>query len=90
MRGYDPITAELALLSVQYESVEAAHIFLSGTEPNSNKQYHPFLSVIQGPSLCAICKLDRKQHLEAEEDKPGRQAPSLSDLDEEEASPQRR
>jgi hypothetical protein len=37
MRGYNPITAEFALLSVNYESVEAAHIFLSGTEPKSKK-----------------------------------------------------
>jgi hypothetical protein len=37
MRGYNHITAEFALLSVNYESVEAAHIFISGTDPESNK-----------------------------------------------------
>jgi hypothetical protein len=37
LRGYNPITAEFALLSVNYEGVEEAHIFLSGTVPISNK-----------------------------------------------------
>ena len=63
LRGYNPINPEFALLSVNYESVEAAHIFLSGTDPISGKQYHPFLSLIQGPPFCAICRLDREQHL---------------------------
>ena len=80
MRGYDQIKAEFALLSVNYESVEAAHIYISGTDPDSNKQYHAFLPVIHGPQLCAICRLDREQHLDAEnEEDPRIQAPSLSD-----------
>ena len=37
LRGYNQIIAEFALLSVNYESVEEANIFLSGTEPISNK-----------------------------------------------------
>ena len=90
LRGYNPIMAELALLSVNYESVEAAHIYISGTEPNSNMQLHEFLPAIHGPQLCAICRLVREQHLEAEIDDPEIQAPSLSDIDDAEASPQRR
>ena len=90
LRGYNPIMAELALLTVNYKSVEAAHIYISGTEPNSNKQFHEFLPTILGPPLCAICRLVREQHLEAEIDDPEIQAPSLSDIDDAEASPQRR
>lgn len=70
--------------------MEAAHIYISGTDPDRNKQYHAFLAVMHGPPLCAICRLDREQHLEAENDDPRIQAPSVSDQDEEEASPQRR
>ena len=69
--------AEFALLSVNYESVDAAYIFLTGTEPNSNKQYHAFLPVIHGPPLCAICRLLQEQHLEADKDDPQIHAPSL-------------
>jgi hypothetical protein len=75
-RGYNPITAEFALLSVNYKSVEMAHIFLSGTDPYSKKLIHPFLSVIHGPPLCAICRLDRVQHSKAYNDGPRIQAPS--------------
>ena len=77
LRGYNPIKAEFALLSVNYESVEAAHNFLTGTEPNSNKQFHDFLPVIHGPPLCAICRMLRMQHFEAEKDGPEIQAPFL-------------
>lgn len=90
LRGFNPIMAELALLSVNYESVEAAHIYISGTEPNSIKKFHEFLPTIHGPTLCVICNLVREQHLEAEIVDPEIQAPSLSDIDDAEASPQRR
>ena len=79
MRGHNQITAEFALLSVNYESVEAAHFYISGTEPNSNKKFHRFLPVKYGPPLCAFCRLDREQHLDADNEGPHIQAPSLSD-----------
>ena len=79
MRGHNQITAEFALLSVNYESVEAAHIYISGTEPNSNKKFHNFLPVNYGPPLCAICRLDREQHLDGDNEGPQIQEPSLSD-----------
>jgi hypothetical protein len=60
MRGHNQITAEFALLSVYYESVEAAHIYISESDPDSNKKFHSFLPVNYGPPLCAICRLDRE------------------------------
>ena len=60
MRGHNQITAEFALLSVNYESVEAAHIYISESDSDSNKKIHSFLQVNHGPPLCAICRLDRE------------------------------
>jgi hypothetical protein len=70
MRGHNQITAEFALLSVNYESVEAAHIYISESDPDSNKKFHSFLQVNYGPPLCAICRLDREQHLDADKEGP--------------------